>query len=95
MYADLLCGCDTMSYKICLATAQIAIPLFWTVAQKCSNKGYLIDNHAFIYVDMKIDPSVGQAIVCTKVILINNKEFPADCNICVSLLVLFTFFLTT
>ncbi|KAJ7709236.1 hypothetical protein B0H16DRAFT_1746000 [Mycena metata] len=78
MYAALLCRCDTVSYEIALGPAQIAVPLFRTVAQKCGDSGYSMGSHAFIHADTMIDPSVGRAIACAKVILIDNKEFPDD-----------------
>ncbi|KAJ6553818.1 histone methylation protein DOT1-domain-containing protein [Mycena vulgaris] len=78
MYAGLLCGCDTVSYEISDEPAKIAVALFRTVAQKCRNEGYSMGSHAFIHADMTIYPSVGTAIACAKVILINNKAFTAD-----------------
>ncbi|KAJ7903755.1 hypothetical protein B0H14DRAFT_2554997 [Mycena olivaceomarginata] len=75
MYVALLCRCNMVSYEICQAPAAIAISLQQAVAETCGDENYAMGSHAFIHGDMIVEPSVGQAIACAMVILINNKEF--------------------
>jgi hypothetical protein len=70
----------------CQAPAAIAISLQRAVAETCGDENYAMGSHAFIHGDMIVEPSVGQAIACAMVILINNKEFQPLRKIYVSIL---------